>query len=335
MLAVEIALLALLVAVAVAVARTRDLFAAVALFAIFSLLCALLFTLLDAPDVAITEAAVGAGMSAVLMLATMSAVGRGERARRRPPLVAAVVVLLTGAVLVFALADAPPRGAADAPAQVHVAPHYLAAAAEEVGIPNVVTAVLASYRGQDTLGEVAVIFAAGIGVLALLGRAGPAGAGRGDRAPPRRGLGLHAFGEHRVLRVIAKLLLPGILMFALYVQAHGEVSPGGGFSAGVVFATGFVLFALVFGVRRLRQVAPQAAVEAAMAAGLLLFTGVGFQALLCGGRFLDHDVLLAAPRSGQHLGILLVETGVGLTVAAVLIAVVAEFCGVAARGGRS
>lgn len=165
----DAALLTLLAVVAIAVWRSRDLLASVILFSIYSLLCAALFTLLDAPDVAITEAAVGAGISAVLMLATMRFTGRTERPHpRRPPIVAAVVVVVTGAALAWGLGGTPALGALDAPAHAHVAPHYLRETPNEVGVPNVVTAVLASYRAFDTLGELAVIFTAGVGVLALL-----------------------------------------------------------------------------------------------------------------------------------------------------------------------
>lgn len=334
MLFADVVLLALLIVVAVAVSRSRDLFGVVVLFSIYSLICASLFTLLDAPDVAITEAAVGAGMATVLMLATLSMTGRHERRRKRPPIVAAIVVTITGAMLAWGLADAPRFGESTAPAHTHLASSYVEETPETVGIPNVVTAVLASYRGYDTLGEVVVIFAAGVAVLSLLhlphqpGR-GPGAAGGGRRAKSRH----RQWQDHRVLRVVAKLLLPGILMFALYVQGHGEVSPGGGFSAGLIFATGFALYALVCGVRPLNQAIRPVLVERTMVLGLLLFLGVGFAALLRGGQFLDHDVLASAPRSGQHAGILLVETSVFLTVAAVLLAVFLRFATAAMRGG--
>jgi multicomponent Na+:H+ antiporter subunit B len=124
--------------------------------------------------------------------------------------------------------------------------------------------------------------------------------------------------EHVLLRVVSRILLPAILMFALYVQGHGEISPGGGFQAGVIFACAFVLFALIFGVRRARTVAPEAFVERCMALGVMLYGGVGVATLVLGGRYLDYDVLAKSPVAGQHLGIMLVELGVGLTVASVM-----------------
>ena len=169
--------------------RLRSLFAVVMLFGIYSLLSAGIFVVLDAVDVAFTEAAVGAGISTVLMLGTLALTDSEEKRPARTPLLPLLVVLATGAALVYGTLDMPRFGAADAPGNIHVAPEYLAdevpqygaEEATEIGLPNVVTSVLASYRGYDTLGEVTVIFTAGIGVLLLLGVA------RGRDRPDRRG----------------------------------------------------------------------------------------------------------------------------------------------------
>lgn len=149
----------------------RDLFAVVMVFGIYSLVSASLFVVLDAPDVAFTEAAVGAGIATVLMLATLTLVERREKPPAHRPWLPLAVVVVTGAFLVYGTLDIPPLGAADNPAQQHVAPYYIERSGKEIGIPNMVTSVLASYRGIDTLGEVAVIFTGGIGVLTLLGAA--------------------------------------------------------------------------------------------------------------------------------------------------------------------
>lgn len=162
----------LLVATAIALVKLPGLFAAVMLTGIYSLLSAALFVLLDAVDVAFTEAAVGAGITTVLMLGTLSLLGVStsdhEPIQVQP--IPLIVVVITGAALIFATQDMPAFGDPDAPAHRHVAPRYLNESATEVGLPNVVTSVLASYRGYDTLGEVAVIFTAGVGVMLLLGR---------------------------------------------------------------------------------------------------------------------------------------------------------------------
>jgi multicomponent Na+:H+ antiporter subunit B len=125
-----------------------------------------------------------------------------------------------------------------------------------------------------------------------------------------------------LLRVASRVFIPLILLFALYVQFHGDFGPGGGFQAGVIFAAGFVLFGLIFGLETLQQVVPWSIVERSVALGLLIFGGVGVACLLRGGRFLDYGVLdHHSSMHGQHLGILIIELGVGLTVAATMLAI--------------
>ena len=121
-----------------------------------------------------------------------------------------------------------------------------------------------------------------------------------------------------MLRVVAKLLIPMILIFALYVQFHGDYGPGGGFQAGVIFAAAFILYSLIFGIENARSVISFNLLRIVSALGLLLYLGVGISALIFGGNFLDYNVLASNPLSGQHIGILLIELGVGLTVAAVM-----------------
>ena len=133
--------------------------------------------------------------------------------------------------------------------------------------------------------------------------------------------------RHLILRVISKLLMPFILMFALYVQFHGDFGPGGGFQAGVIFAAGFILYALVYGLDTAKRVAPPDVIRKFVAIGLLLYLGVGYVGLLLGANFLDYDVLAHDPQHGQHYGILLVELGVGITVAATMITVFFTFAG--------
>ena len=134
--------------------------------------------------------------------------------------------------------------------------------------------------------------------------------------------------EHAVLRVVTKLLMPFILLFALYVQFHGELGPGGGFQAGVIFAVGFVLYALIFGVEKARRVAPAWALRTVLGAGVLLYTGVGVLGQALGGSFLNYSVLNHHdPIHGQELGIQLIEGGVGLTVAAAIVTIFLVFAG--------
>lgn len=169
--ALNLLLLAILVVTSLAIAHLRKLFPVAMLTGLYSLVSASLFMLLDAPDVAFTEAAVGAGITTVLFFATFAL----TRATEHPVAVARrvlglAVTLVTGAVLFYASLDMPHFGAADTPLQMHPIKHrYVYAMQDEIGIPNAVTAVLGSYRGYDTLGETTVIFTAGIAVLMLLG----------------------------------------------------------------------------------------------------------------------------------------------------------------------
>ena len=125
--------------------------------------------------------------------------------------------------------------------------------------------------------------------------------------------------HHIVLHAIAKLLIPFILVFALYVQFHGDFGPGGGFQAGVIFGAGFILYSLIFGKEFGLKVVPARLVQTMAAVGVLLYTAVGVFGIVLGGEFLNYSVLLADDVAGQHLGILLIELGVGITVASVMI----------------
>jgi len=191
---IDILLLAFMIVIALAVVRMRDLFGVAMLFSLFSLLCAGVFTVMDAADVAFTEAAVGAGISTILMLATLTRTARTEKPRASGvSILPLTVVFITGALLVFGTSDLPRLGDPEAPIHQHVADRYLERSGEEIGIPNVVTSVLASYRGYDTLGETAVIFTAGIAVIALLGLR------RRRPRPARKREGHDALGETTVI----------------------------------------------------------------------------------------------------------------------------------------
>jgi multicomponent Na+:H+ antiporter subunit B len=122
-----------------------------------------------------------------------------------------------------------------------------------------------------------------------------------------------------ILRVVAKLLIPFILLFALYVQFHGDFGPGGGFQAGVITAAAVILYALIFGLADTRKVLPEPLIESMMAIGVLIYGGVGVAGLLLGGHFLDYFVLDHDPVHGQHRGIFWVEVGVAITVSGVML----------------
>ncbi len=307
---IDIVLLVFLVGITFAIIRLRDLFGAVMLTGIFSLLSASLFMVMDAVDVAFTEAAVGAGISTILMLRTLALTDqRSEPKYNRFELVPLLVVVLTGAALIYGTFDMPRYGDPEAPVHTNaMARHFIEDSGTEVGVPNIVTSVLASYRGYDTFGETTVVFTAAVGVFLLLGA--PRGGRRGG----------DALRNDIILRIGAKALIPFIMVFALYVQFHGDYGPGGGFQAGVIFAAAIVLYTLVFGLARAEKIFRRRRLELAVAGGVLLYGSVGVVSMLLGGNFLDYNVLAHDPVHGQHYGILLVELGVGITVASVMVA---------------
>ncbi|MBW2726580.1 MAG: DUF4040 domain-containing protein [Deltaproteobacteria bacterium] len=341
---IEMILFAFMIAVSLYIARLRSLFAAAMLFGIFSLLSAGMLTLMDAVDVAFTEAAVGAGISMVLILGALGLTTSDESSPVHHRWSAKLVVILTGLALAYGTLDMPSYGDPEAPIHEHVAPHYLEDSTEEIGIPNVVTSVLASYRGYDTFGETTVVLTAAVGAIALLG----GGAGR-RRRRDGEGLAMSDSSAHGsfpedgvdgstplkmrvqetiVLRVVGKALIPFVILFALYVQFHGDYGPGGGFQAGVICAAGLILHALIFGLDSLRVAIPPLVVEIGIALGALLYGGVGVVSILLGGDFLDYGLLDAQhPTHGQHLGILLVELGVGITVTFVMVGIFYVFAG--------
>ena len=238
-------LLMMLVATVFAIVRLKRLMTAVMLMGFFSLLSASIFMVLDAVDVAFTEAAVGAGVSTIFFLAALAIVGRTSKPQNATrTFVPLAAVIITGALLVYASFDMPYFGSPDAPVHTHVAPRYLNVSPDEVGPPNIVTSVLASYRGYDTLGEVGVVFTAFIGVFMLLG-GGTRKSGVERPAPPY--VRAESMRQKIVLREVSDLLIAPVLIFALYVQWHGDFGPGGGFQAGVIFASGVILYALIYG----------------------------------------------------------------------------------------
>lgn len=323
---INVVLLAFLVGIALAIVWMKDLFAVVMLAGIYGLLSASFFVAMDAVDVAFTEAAVGAGISTLLMFVAITMTGRSEKPTRHQPWLALFVVVVTGGLLIYGTLDMPYFGAVDAPIHGHVAPRYINDSMQEIGVPNIVTSVLASYRAFDTFGEVVVIFTAGIGVLALLSVVRrPEDEASIDSDDDAYKDSMHK--KHLILRIVSKMLIPFILLFALYVQFHGDFGPGGGFQAGVIFAAAIILYAMVFGLSTARRVINQSVVQCIAAFGVLLYGCVGVVSMLSGGTFLDYNVLLADPIAGQHLGILLIELGVGFTVTCVMVVIFFSFAG--------
>lgn len=301
---------------AVATVMSRNLFVSSMWFGIFSLMMATNFFILDAADVALTEAAVGAGVSTVLFMGALALTSEHEHFKEKFALFPLLLLVLLFGVLFVVSFDQPLLGDPMAPVHQHVAPWYLSETPKLIDIPNVVTAILASFRGYDTLGEVIVVFTAGIGVLSVLGFRPKRPQRLSNEAMASNTRGVQ---HHSILRVVGKLIIPFLMLFALVVQFHGKYTPGGGFSAGALFAAAVMLYGILEGADRSSKVMPQRTMLILASMGATLYTGVGIVSMLLGGTFLDYNVLASNPLDGQYLGILLVEFGVGLTVTTVLI----------------
>lgn len=128
-----------------------------------------------------------------------------------------------------------------------------------------------------------------------------------------------------ILKIVAKFLIPLIILFALYVQFHGDFGPGGGFQAGVIFSAAFILYTLVFGLDAAQAIIPPSVLKLLASLGVLVYAGTGVASLLLGGNYLEYSVLASTQVSGQHLGILVIELGVGITVASVMLIIFFAF----------
>jgi multicomponent Na+:H+ antiporter subunit B len=226
-----------------------------------------------------------------------------------------VPLVAAGAVLFYAARDLPTMGDRDAPAAVHVSPRYIEKSQEETGAPNMVTGVLADYRSYDTLGEVVVIFTAGLACLLVLGGFARTGRGKSEDDVEMA----YAFGSD-VLDATARMLTPFIVLFAVYVVVHGHTSPGGGFQGGAIFAAALILVRLVRGAASGLLLSSRATLAIA-SVGVFVYFGIGLLSLFYGGNFLDYSAL-PFPYEGAHLreiGSLTIEVGVFIAVTSILV----------------
>lgn len=324
----DLILLVFLVITALISLRQKDLLGASMVFGIYSFLICLLWAGMGAVDVAFTEAAVGAGVSTVILVATVYQTRRASSSHKRGSAMkglSLILVLVLGGLLLHASSDFPALGDATSPANDHpVAKHYIQEVGNDTHVPNLVTAVLADYRGYDTLFETVVVFVAGIGILAVIGI--PTARLRveepcGDTAQ---------FGDDSDLIILqtCRLVVPVLQLFALYVIAHGHYSPGGGFQGGVLFGASYILLALSGGLRdALRRLSESKSFKLA-AFGIVIYAGVGLICMALGKNFLDYAILDPflpgdAAYARSH-SMLIVEAGVGFTVTTILFVIYAN-----------
>jgi multicomponent Na+:H+ antiporter subunit B len=254
-----------------------------------------------------------------------------------------LIVLICGSLLIYGTIDFPDWADPASPASKHLSPYYIKTAMHDTAVPNIVTAVLADYRGYDTMFETTVIFAAGVACFFLLRRFQtrvpdinlfrhvPTGVTlrikKGGKVPD----GSSEFERFDsiwvpydlIIKKTCRLLIPFIFLFALYVIAHGHHSPGGGFQGGVILGAGFILYAVSHNLRAAKGRIKEKTIAYMCAIGVFIYAGTGALCLLLGANFLDYSAL--APILGtDHVmarshGILIVEIGVGIAVMAVMI----------------
>lgn len=319
-------ILALLVPCALAAVALKDMLSAAITFGAYSFLMCLLWTEMGAVDVAFTEAAVGAGVSTVLFIAAVFQSRRDVKSRRTGRLVfkflGVLVAGVMGSILLWAGSDFPQWAAPGSPPSQHVSPYYLTHSLEDTAVPNVVTSVLADYRGFDTMFETAVIFAAGMAVLLILRQFGSSR----QAGPPAEESPAH---QSIIIQTVSRMLVPFMQLFALYVVAHGHHSPGGGFQGGVILGASFILLALSYDLDKLLRRMSEKWNLFWANLGVLLFAGIGALAMVLGGNFLDYHVFSrilpqtgpVAARSHSMLG---VEIGVAITVMAIMVTIYAN-----------
>ncbi len=253
-------------------------------------------------------------------------------------------VLVAGGLLVWGTTDFPAFGNPASPPSVHVSPHYIEHAMEETDVPNIVTAVLADYRGYDTMFETTVVFTAAVAcffLLRLLRREETEDARfyrhistgitfrirKGGRFPEGSAeferIDSQWVPYDVILRTTTRLIIPFIQLFALYVIGHGHHSPGGGFQGGVILGASIILYALSQNLRRSLERMGERVSAFLCAAGVFLYAGTGALCLLLGAVFLDYagltPVFRVDPVYARSLGILVVEIGVGLSVMAAMV----------------
>jgi multicomponent Na+:H+ antiporter subunit B len=321
----DLSILTLIVICAFATIMVKDLLSAAIIFGAYSFLMCLLWTEMGAVDVAFTEASVGAGVSTVLFIAAVYQTSRKVKPRKSGRALAKIIgvlaALLTGLVLVIAEADFPGFASPFSPASLHLSPYYITQTLHDTNVPNMVTSVLADYRGFDTMFETVVVFTAGLAVIAILRRFK-----KEDRCDlPEPYVSSEGY-QDTIIRFVARQLVPFIQLFALYVVAHGHHSPGGGFQGGVILGASFILLAISYDFTMVKGIMSERSNVLLGNIGVLIYAGIGFLCLLLGANFLDYSMLskvLPATDTvmARSHGMLGIEIGVAIAVMAIVISI--------------
>jgi len=295
----------LLVFVALWIALLDKLEYSVITLGIFSLLCCIIYLLLDAPDVAMTEAALGACITSIIMLKVSSDLCSKRIVEKKNRLPALILSVSLGGLIIYAGMDLPVFGDINSPVHSHVMNYYNENTYTEIGISSIVAAILASYRGFDTFGETLVIFTGGICALFILG------------SLPH--ISKQESNQDAIQKMVARLAIPIIIIYGLYIQFNGTESPGGGFQAGAILASVFIASNISIGYNFSYQTLVKGS-----SFGVLLYMLPGLVALGAGFEFLNYNALGLGDIS-QKIGIEIIEIGICLTVSSIIIILYKSF----------
>ncbi|MCX4083441.1 DUF4040 domain-containing protein [Rickettsia hoogstraalii] len=311
----------LLILISIKIIFAKDLLNAVIAASIFSLLIGVSYLIMDAPDVAMTEAALGACLSTCVYLNLLRKLPPDlKNIERTNIILASLICLLFVVTLAYMGLELPNYGDDNAPIHMHSSKYYLENTSRNIGVPSFVAAILASYRGYDTLGETSVILIAGIAVLLVFSK-------KLEKVDSRfRGNDINNMNDtvlkaYPIIKYITSFIIPYIILYSIYIQLNGESSPGGGFQAGVIFASSLIAYDLVYGNRKLSRYFPPNVLICIAVLGVAIYAIVGTISLFFNDNYLNYysltnfinDKLLA-----QHIAIIIVEIGIGLTVAAIM-----------------
>lgn len=287
--------------------RSNNSLVIILLSSAFSLFTTVMYLVLDAPDVAMTEAAVGALIS-VFSIYALRAVYTApyEFTESFNPLLF-IILLSFATLLIYASLDLPEFGSQFAISQQKTAVYYIENTPSDINIPSIVAAILASYRGYDTLLETLVVLIGGLSVLLVT-----------EQSTPTQ------VSHDLLITKLTRFMFPIIFIFALYLQIHGEISPGGGFQAGAIIAIAFILYAMSFGDETLLKLLSLKKLKNIAVSGVGLYFIAGLYGLLDGLEFLNYNAFSNNKELSQKIGIITVELGVGITVSATMLLI--YFC---------
>jgi multicomponent Na+:H+ antiporter subunit B len=294
-----------------AIAGSSSVIQNVLLASLMSLMLCILYVLMDAPDVAMTEASIGSCISTIITLNLLQFVPNKittKKSRILPFLMCFVLAI----ILMYMGWDFYPYGSEEGAVHSHLGRYFIHNTEKDIGIPSFVTSILASYRGYDTFGETAVIVIASIGVYIISFLDNDANSNV-SIAPGSSGI-LDSKRANIIMYSITRFIAPFTMLFAIYIQLFGEFGPGGAFQAGAIFGTMIIAISLF----RSSLVKVENYIMYA-GAGLLLYGLVGVLCSMLGGAFLEYSILSLNPVLGQKIGIFVIELGVGISVSAAII----------------